>query len=67
MTHDLAELGGIFLLVIGAGLCVGAAALVSTALAVLVAGIACLFGGVVVVYVANAAARAPSPKPGDRS
>lgn len=67
MKHDLAELGGIFLLIIGVGLCIGAAALVSTALAVLVGGVASLFGGVVVVYVANAAARAPAPKPGERT
>lgn len=54
MTRELVEILGIFLLIVGAGLCVSAAYIVSVALAVLVAGVFALFAGVIVVYLANA-------------
>jgi hypothetical protein len=54
MTANIAEISGLFLILVGFGLVVGAAALVSVALAWLAAGLFCVFGGVLVVYVANA-------------
>ena len=54
LLKNLAELGGLFLVAVGVGLCVAAASLVSLALALLVAGIFALFLGITIVYVANA-------------
>lgn len=50
---ELVEVAGIFLLVAGASALVGAAALVSVALAVAVAGGFLLFAGAVLVTIAN--------------
>lgn len=50
----ITEIVGIFLLIVGCGAVVGAAALVSTALAVLAAGVFLILGGVLAVYIANA-------------
>jgi membrane protein implicated in regulation of membrane protease activity len=58
MQTGIAEIVGIFLLVVGCGAVVGAAALVSTALAVLAAGVFLILGGVLAVYIANAVAAA---------
>ena len=58
MTANLLELAGFFLVVIGMGLVVGAAARISTALAVLAAGVFVLFLGCAVVMVANQRSRA---------
>lgn len=53
MTANLLELAGFFLVVIGMGLVVGAAALISIPLAVLAAGVFVLFLGCAVVLIAN--------------
>lgn len=55
--RDLLEIVGLGLLVAGACVLVGAAALVSTALAAGVAGTFLVFAGVVTVFLANAAAK----------
>ena len=62
MKFGILEIVGLFVIVAGCGLMVGAAALVSTALAVLVSGFFLLLFGVVCVYVAvslDQKARAP--------
>lgn len=71
MNTGIAEILGLFLIVIGCGTIVAAASLVSTALAVLAAGCFLLLGGVLVAYVAtvlerNAKAAAP-PRAGERT
>lgn len=58
MGAGLSELAGMFLAVIGVLALVGAAAMVAPALGVAVFGLFALFGGVVVVYTANAKAAA---------
>lgn len=58
MGAGLSELAGIFLAVIGVLALVGAAAMVAPALGVAVFGLFALFGGVVVIYTANAKAAA---------
>jgi len=68
MNAGLVEIVGLFLVVVGCGFVIGAAALVSVPLAVLAAGIFVILGGIIAVYVANqlaakAAAAAP-PKAG---
>ena len=53
MTLQIAELTGVFVIIIGCGVIVGAAAMVSVALAVLVSGVLLVFAGILAVYVAN--------------
>ena len=60
MTAELVEVTGIFCLVVAAGLIVAAAAMVSTALAVLAAGVFLAFIGVLAVLIAQ---RLPAPAP----
>lgn len=52
MNAGIAEILGLFLVVVGCGVIVGAASLVSTALAVLAAGLFLVLGGILVAYVA---------------
>ena len=52
MNHGIAEILGLFLVVVGCGTIVAAASLVSVALAVLAAGLFLVLGGVLAVYVA---------------
>lgn len=52
MGAELAELVGVFVIVVGCACLVGAAALVATALAVAVAGGLLILAGVLTVYVA---------------
>lgn len=68
MKFGILEIVGLFLIVIGCGSVVGAASLVSIALAVLTAGVFLMFAGVLVVYVAATLSKVPPPKPtvGDR-
>lgn len=69
MKFGILEILGLFLVVVACGTIVGAAALVSTALAVLAAGVFLLFGGVLVIYVAvqlEGQAKAPV-RPGERA
>jgi uncharacterized membrane protein len=54
LKTGIAEIVGIFILIVGSGTVVGAAALVSTALAVLAAGVFLMLAGVLTVYIANA-------------
>lgn len=63
MTRNIAELVGLFLVIIGCGCVVGAASMISIALAVLAAGVFLLFAGTVTVYVANASRAATAPAP----
>jgi hypothetical protein len=64
MSETIAEIAGIFLILIGFGAIVAAAALISVALAVLAAGVLTTFAGVVVVYVANVrSSRVEKPQP----
>jgi hypothetical protein len=66
MKFGILEIIGLFLLVVGCGAIVGAASLVSLALAVLTAGVFLAFAGTLVVYVAVTLEKA-APKPaGDR-
>lgn len=58
MDAQILELSGFFLAVIAVGLIVGACALVATWLALLVAGVFCMFGAFLLVYLANAKAQA---------
>jgi hypothetical protein len=60
MTAELVEVTGIFCLLVAAGLIVGAASMVSVALAVLASGVFLLFIGVVLVLIAQ---RLPAPVP----
>jgi uncharacterized membrane protein HdeD (DUF308 family) len=60
----LVELLGVLVLVVGAGFIVAAAALVSTALACLAAGVFLIVGGIVAVYVASVLDRPEPKKPG---
>ena len=53
MTAELAEVLGLCVLLIGLGLVVAAAAMVSVPLATLVAGVLLALAGVVAVYGAN--------------
>lgn len=59
LKTGIAEIVGIFLLLVGCGTVVAAASLVSTALAVLAAGLFTILGGVITIYVANAVATRP--------
>lgn len=60
MSKTIAEIVGIFVIICGAGTTVAAAAQVSTALALLTAGVLTILAGTITVYVANAlAARSP--------
>lgn len=64
MNAGIAEILGLFLVIVGCGTIVAAASLVATALAVLAAGLFLVLGGVLAVYVAavvdrNAKAVAP--------
>ncbi len=61
--YGVLEILGLFLAVAGAGTIVGAASLVSLALAVLVAGFFLLLAGVLVVYVAATLERAAAAPP----
>lgn len=64
MKFEIAEFVGLFIVVIGCGLLIGAAALVSVALAVLVSGVLSIFAGILVVYAANLLkAKAPKRAP----
>lgn len=58
MTREIVELAGIFLTIVGFGVIVAAAALVSTALALLAAGVFAVFLGIVVIMGANRAPKA---------
>lgn len=65
MNAGLLEIVGLFLVVVGCGFVVGAAALISLPLAVLAAGVFVILGGIVAVYVAaqlEVKARAVPPK-----
>lgn len=62
--HQLVEILGAFLVIVGCGTVVGAAALVSTTLAVLVAGVFLILGGIITVYAASVLAPKPDPKAG---
>lgn len=53
MKTGLLEIVGLFLIVVGCGSVVGAAALVSVALAVLATGVFVVLAGIVAVYVAS--------------
>jgi hypothetical protein len=53
MNRDIAEIIGLAVAALGWGVICGAAALVSVALCVLLAGIGLLFAGGLVAYVAN--------------
>jgi hypothetical protein len=57
MTAQIIEFAGIFMVLIGFGAIVGAASLVSPALAILAAGALFVFAGAMTVYVANAKAK----------
>lgn len=61
MHFGLIEIAGVFLVVVGCGTIVGAAALVSTALAVLAAGVFLVLFGIVAVYVAATLEQAQKP------
>ena len=63
MTTGIAEILGLFLVIIGAGCIVAAASLVSVALAVLAAGSFLVLAGVLVVYVASVTDRAKRAAP----
>ena len=52
MNAGIAEILGLFLVIIGCGTVVAAASMISVALAVLTAGSLLVLGGVLVVYVA---------------
>lgn len=60
MKFQIIEILGLFLLVVGAGTVVAAAAMVAVALGVLVAGAFLLLGGGLTVYVAASLERATS-------
>lgn len=62
MAFGIAEIVGLFLILAGVSLIVGACALVSTALAVAVAGGCVLLGGVLLVYVASALEARSKPR-----
>lgn len=71
MQTGIAEIVGLFLVVVGCAGFVGAAALVSVALAVAVAAAFLLLGGILLVYVATTVDRsrkaaAAVPRTGDR-
>jgi hypothetical protein len=71
MQTGIAEILGLFLVVVGCCGFVGAAALVSVALAVAVAAAFLLLAGILLVYVAvtlerGRVAAAKTPSPGDR-
>lgn len=68
MKFGILEIIGLFLVVVGCGTVVGAASLVSLALAVLAAGVFLVLGGIMVVYVAATLDEQAAPKPaaGDR-
>ena len=66
MRFGILELIGLFLVVVGAGAVVAAAAMVSPALGALASGIFLLFFGALTVYVATALEKATAPKPGER-
>lgn len=59
MNAGIAEILGMFLVVIGCGTVVAAASMISVALAVLTAGALLVLGGVLVVYVAAVMGRKP--------
>lgn len=61
MTAGIVEIVSIFLVVVGCGTIVGAASLISVALAVLAAGVFLLAFGVVGLYVAVTLERAAKP------
>lgn len=64
MNTSIAEFIGLTIALLGWGVICGAAALVSTALCVLLAGLGLLFAGGLVAYVANlSAAKAEVAKP----
>lgn len=54
MQSGIIEIVGLFIVVVGCGFVVGAAALVSTVLAVLAVGLFLVLAGVIAVYVATA-------------
>jgi hypothetical protein len=65
VTAGVVEIVGLFLVIVGCGTIVAAAAMVSTALAVLTAGGFIVLAGVLAVFVALQLERAPKPKQGD--
>lgn len=65
--YGLLEALGIMIIILGAGLVVGAVSLVSTTLAILTSGVFLIFGGVVAVFAAarlEALAASSDSKPG---
>jgi hypothetical protein len=62
MTRDIAEIIGLAIAALGWGVICGAAALVSVALCVLLAGVGLLFAGGLVAYVANLAPKSDGPR-----
>lgn len=66
--HQVTELLGAIIIVLGCGTTVAAAAMISVPLATLAAGVFLVVGGIVTVYVASAleAKAKVATKPGDR-
>ncbi|KQY59371.1 hypothetical protein ASD11_07320 [Aeromicrobium sp. Root495] len=62
-TAGVVEIVGVFLMLIGLGAVVAAAAMVSIALAVLASGTFLVLAGVVAIYLAVHLERASAPKP----
>lgn len=62
-TRDIIELGGILIVIIGAGCVVAAASYVSVALALLAAGVFLVFGGGLAVVAANQQPEKPVRQP----
>lgn len=70
MKFGILEILGLFLVVLGGGSGIAAAAMVSVALAVLVTAVLLVFGGVTLVYVATVLSKAeatPAKPGGDRT
>lgn len=67
MKYGILEIIGLFVVVVGCGTIVGAASLVSIALAVLVAGVFLVLLGLVGVYAATWLEREATVRPGERT
>jgi membrane protein implicated in regulation of membrane protease activity len=70
VNAGIAEIVGLFLVIVGCGTIVAAASLVSTALAVLAAGLFLVLGGALAVYAAavlERQAKATPPRVGERT
>ena len=66
MQNGLIEIVGAFVILVGFGAIVAAASLVSTALAVLTAGVFLVLIGIVACYGAATLSRAAKTRPGER-